>query len=119
MKIKIGVAIFISFILSGIISNGIFIAGTANIRPHLGVYLVSKIKGFSDTVLSFIPLKNAIKTNKGIYAKSTADASYTIVKEAEVAWKIYEFDIRGRTIKIKIPAGEELPTKAMVEKLTL
>ncbi len=119
MRIKIGIALITSFIVSSIISNELFIAQTPHLRSNLGKYFAGKIIGFTDNLISLIPFHSQVRTASGIYTKSDSNQDFTIVREKEVEWQEYTFVIKGKTVKVKVPKGEPPPTKEMVEKVGL
>lgn len=129
--IKIFGAIGISLTLSILISNLIFPSGSPRVRPHLISYVGSKL---SYTLKNIMPKLNFNQNNpqqssqkeivsikkalesiplhtvaKGVYAKSNADYSYTLIKENEIDWTEVVMTQNGKIIKIRIPKGEKKP----------
>lgn len=136
LYLKIIGVIVISFIVVKLGSNEIFIANTPKIRPDIFArvnVLISNNIGFIaqlfnknnknlaevekrrvEEYLKDIPLKIAAK---GIYAKSRGNMSYTLIKENEVEWIVYTFNIKGKEIKIKVPKGQSPPSQDLLEKI--
>ncbi len=128
---KIILAIVASFFIAQYSSHEIFLPNTARIRPNLGRYLAQKLVNLSrDGSLAFNRITDFFNPNspeaklrtlplqafsKGVYAKANDSVSYTLIKVNEVEWVVYSLKVKGKTVKIKVPKNQELPSKGMLE----
>lgn len=55
--------------------------------------------------------------SKGIYAQDLNKGTYILIKENEVEWIEYTFNIKGKKIKIKVPKGEPPPEEKLLEQI--
>lgn len=140
--IKILIVIVLSIVAVKIITPEIFLANTPRFRPDLNNYLASKANdlfGSGNFIANlfnwrFEPSQEQLaqtveatkeklkgvpfqQLTKGVYAKSGGNTSYTIIKENEIEWLEYTFNVKGREIKIKVPRGEEPLSQELLEKI--
>ncbi|MFW5703673.1 MAG: hypothetical protein ACOCXQ_02460 [Patescibacteria group bacterium] len=52
---------------------------------------------------------------KGVSAKETDGYNYVVVRDGEVEWKEYTITIDGEQLKIKVPAGQDLPPSHVLQ----
>jgi hypothetical protein len=132
--LKILVVLVLSYALMSLATKEIFIANTPRIRPHLDKYLALRLSNFINNNRQFlakifnlyqtpeqqlkdVPLKDVPfkMVSKGVYAKSRGEVSYTLIKADEVEWVEYSFEVKGKTIKIRMPQGQEPLPKEVFE----
>lgn len=104
--LKIFLSLIASFFLSWFFANEIFLSQSPRIRTNLKERLIAQISQ-----------NQFAATGRGIYAKSDANLSYVLIKEGEVEWAEYAFKINGKTVKVKVPKGEQPPTSEMVGQI--
>lgn len=121
----------------------IFLANTPRIKPNIDKYIVFRVNKSLENGSSFIArifnwksepsqeqLAQTVQTaeellkdipfkqmTKGVYAKSNNNISYTMVRDNEIDWVEYSFDIKGKQVKIKVPKGEQPPPQEALESL--
>jgi hypothetical protein len=130
---KIVLVLVFSFLISKLLLNEIFIIQTPKIRPNLGYYLIAKVSNVlkvgtktlisffikektpeTDDMLKDVPLRPIVK---GVYGKSRGNYSYTLIKTNEIEWVEYTFNIHGKTMKLKVPKGQNPPSQKMLEQI--
>lgn len=124
---KILGALILTYFFSQFLSKEVFLGYSPRIRPFLGRYLIARAKEIYFTKFSFfanlfyqkpadklehIPFKEVAK---GIYAKSEGNVTHTLIKENEVEWVEYNYIIKGKKIKIKVPKGQKPLPKEFYE----
>jgi hypothetical protein len=112
-RLKIIVVFIISFFLSRILIDGLFIDKTPRLQPNLKEKYEKKVISFFQAIDNFGWLKLA----SGIYAKTEGQKDYLKIKNEEVEWIEYTFVIKNQTIKIKVPKGELPPPQELIEKI--
>lgn len=140
--LKMGVLMLFALFVSGVLKQEIFLNNTPSIRPQLGNYLLARMKGIGNSGINMmayfqkkptvndeiaastdqqvaqrlenIPLKIV---SKGVYAKEDDKIKYTEVREDEVEWRVYTVTIKGKEVKIKVPADKARFTPRQVESL--
>ena len=130
--IKIAIAIFLSFIIVRIGSQAVFIANTPYIRPDLNQYAAfnfSRFIGGGAALYTLIFDRNKLNIKdelkdvplntlaKGVYAKDKKNISYILIKDNEVEWIEYKFQLKGKEMIIKVPKGDKPPSQELLEKL--
>lgn len=104
---KIFLGMLASFIFSWFLTKEIFLFQSPKIQANLKQKLMAQILKIK------LP---SLENKKGIYVKSEAKLSYVLIKENEVEWKEYEFQVRGQKITIKVPRDEAPPSQEAVNK---
>ncbi|MFH0773237.1 MAG: hypothetical protein V1922_02905 [bacterium] len=130
---KIMLVMALGFVITSVLNKEVFIADSPTIRPQLDKYIASRVMNVFNFQLSQISLfaskeqqqlnksKAALQNmplslvSKGVYAKSVNTANYTVVNINDVEWIEYTYVVNGKTIKIKVPAGQQPPPKEAVE----
>lgn len=137
--IKLFSSIVISFLLSWFLSHEFFLAQSPILRPNLDKYLAVQFSGavksttrpftnlFSSAAVTTGTVDQTVSVTlekipenqigKGIYSKEDGNISYVLIKEDEVEWKVYSFEIDGKTKTIKVANDESPPSKGMVGKM--
>lgn len=123
-RTRIIVAIIVSFFLSRILLNRIFLAKSPRIQPNLiGKYIAAISETTSNWFKVSKPRNNDLTSEgfvlrgKGIYTKTDQSTISVMVKEQEVDWTDYSFNIKGQTIIVKVPKGENPPTQNFMEQM--
>src|SRR3989344_785836 len=122
LYLKILLVLVSGFLVSKIAINEIFVASTPRIRQNLLKYIASRIPNlvrFNDNkIAEHIEKTVFVNLSKGVYAKPLPKGgSYILIKENEIEWIEYNFDINGQQVKIKGLKGENPPPKEFVEKI--
>lgn len=124
-KIKLILSIILGYTISTFLINNVFIANTPKINPFIARSLFDNLNNFINEGEKKDILNNKndkrkedfYPITKGIYAKEAKREKTILIRDKEVNWKIYQYEVNGKKISIKIPEGEELPSKEMVEKI--
>ena len=144
--LKILAVFLVALLISKILTNNIFLAGSPKIRPNLGNYLAFKIKNTTANLLAKITinfpsfpkrqnleiatsqpiteqetmnfLKGSLKpVAKGVSAASKDNYSYTVYKMDEIEWVQISYTLKdGRVINIEYPKGTNPPPKEIYEE---
>lgn len=127
--LKILGVIVSAYLLVSFLGREVFVANTPRLRPSLDKYLTLRMRLVTNDVaqlassffrksaeeqLKDFPLE---AVSKGVYAKQSQNASYTVVKENEVEYVVYQYTIKGNIVKIKVPKGQNPPPQNIVESL--
>lgn len=126
---------FASFVVTGFVSNTVFIANSPAVNTNFTNTIAQNINqlfGNSSSFFAFlnarpqvsVPLQandqyNAIMSQtgsipftqvaKGIYAKETSTAKVVQVRVNEVNWEVHTYVVNGKTITLRIPKGDPTP----------
>lgn len=140
---KILIVLVLGLVAVRILVPEIFLANTPRIKPNLDKYIAFRVNNLLERGNNFIArifnrksepsqeqLVQTVQTaedslknipfkqmTKGVYAKSNNNISYTIVRDNEIDWVEYSFDIKGKQVKIKVPRGEQPPSQETLESL--
>lgn len=138
---KISLVLFLSFFISSLSVENVFLANSPKIRPNLPGFLMAKITATKDNILAKINfdfnlfpspsrnntvaesqtvqfLKESLKpVTKGVSAASKDEYSYTKFKVNEIEWARVTYTLKsGKTITIEYPKGTEPPPKEIYEE---
>lgn len=127
-KTKLILVILVSFYISSFLKDHIFFVGTPKLKPFITERFLKYLSSLGEKKEKNIVLeqKETIAQNdkesfypisKGIYAKEVKGGKVILMKENEIDWKIYEYEINGKKISIKVPEGEDLPSREVVEEV--
>ncbi len=144
-RFKIVLVLILSLLTAQLLVQSVFIAGTPRTKPALISRSLTSIKELWTGGYQFLsglfkkqspsiatgPAISPLVTNpeqalkdvpfqtvaKGVYAKTNNTASYTLVKVNETTWKNYTFTIKGKTVTVKVPAGQNPPTDQQVQSM--
>ncbi|MCX7956158.1 MAG: hypothetical protein N2593_03610 [Patescibacteria group bacterium] len=146
-KLKIILILSITLIISQIVGNTIFLAGTPLIRKNLNIYIVKHINSiFSKINTNFFSFNLFNKTNKnqlsnqqsvtkniiiqeqnipfkelskGIYAVEDKKSNIKKIEYRldEIDWVEYTFNINGKEVKLKIPKNQPTPPIKILEQV--
>jgi hypothetical protein len=136
-KIKqLGVITFclgISFLVSGVILQNIFIGNTPTVRPHLDSYLAMKLRNAMNPVSTLVAkLQNKNTTgsgtktveersvalqnipfsaiSKGVAARERDGVSEVKYELNSIKWIEYSYTTKeGKVLKIQVPEGQQPP----------
>jgi len=132
---KFFLAIFSGILFSNFLIKNVFIANSPKIRPNLDKYFAKKFipKDFNQKsekkdadiikaknnalIFTQINKNNFVPISKGVYANYLEKGNYILIKENEVEWIMYTFNINGKEVKIKVPKGEPTPNQKVLEVL--
>ena len=133
--LKIGIALVLSFVVTGIVKTEVFVADAPEIRPYLGEYIVWRLKdtGYRAKELAFFWRKDKPEDNqtiaerlkknlkpigKGVRAAEDDGVSYTQITIDEVVYIETSYTLPdGRVLKVKSPKGFEPPPMDVIEEL--
>ncbi len=110
---KIFLVLGITFFVTRIAMDKVFIAGTPEISPNfIASFFKQEKKQVPDEKKTDFALK---KVSQGVYASSPAKkVEYRL---DEIEWVEYTFNINGKEVKITIPKDQEVPSKEILEKM--
>lgn len=131
---KIILVLILSFFLSSLLIENVYIGYTPVIRKNLSNELIAKINAIfknKNKIQNIIPEKNLnlsfyekINKNlftpisKGVYAQPLEKGGeYILIKNEEIDWVEYTIVIKGKELKIKVPKGEKPPDQKMLERI--
>ncbi len=128
---KLFLVFIISLFLSNFFIKNFFLANSPKIRPNLIKYLAEnffdvfnkknelkqKIYSENDLIYNKINYKNFIPLQRGVYATDLNNGNYILVKNNEINWVEYIFNIKGNQIKVKVPINDTPPSQEIIEKL--
>jgi len=138
-RLKIFFILIISFFVSYFLDNNFFIAHSPYFRNPINniarkideMIYIAKFgeKGRKLIEASRFPaastLKNMrevvyqpiIKVSNGVYAQRKGNVVKVIIKNEEIEWVEYKYTLKnGRTIKVRVPKGQEPPPKEIYEE---
>ncbi|MCA9371959.1 hypothetical protein KC726_03600 [Candidatus Woesebacteria bacterium] len=112
-RIKIVLAIFVSFFVSSVVVKDVFIASSSTLNPSWKQNLVARINPlhwvqqyqFAQITkeLEKVPLQNI---SQGVYGRETQNASETVIKLGEVDFIEYPIEVDGKTVYVKVPKDQ-------------
>ena len=126
-KIKLILVILVSFYITYLLNDNVFFADTPKLKPFLVERFLKYLSSLGKKNEKNIVLqqeKTIVKSDKegfypiskGIYAKEVKGGKIILMKESEVVWKIYQYEIDGKKISIKVPENEQPPDKDVIKK---
>lgn len=140
--LKVLGSIILSFLLSLVFVNVLFLGGSTKIRPFLGADISERFSELTTSVSKLLTFKlgenkpsgnqpvsritpDAIKNSlsaisfnqigRGISQKSNNQFSVIVVTEQEVDWAKYSFVANGKNIIVLTPKGESQPPQGIVK----
>ena len=127
-KIKLILVILVSFYISFLLRNYVFLADSPRLRPFIAARFLKYLSGLgkkNEKNIAVQQEKTIVKSgkeglysiSKGIYAKEVKGGKIILMKENEIVWKIYQYEIDGKKISIKVPENEQPPDKDVIKKI--
>lgn len=139
--LKIAFSILFSLIISFLLNDYIFIKNTPRLKPTLKEDVLLSMETMSHSIkniqLPSIQFPNlalpqnapsqyatvdSVSNNtnlsfigNGVYAQNSPTSSYLLIKENEIQWKIYSFEINGKTIIVKVPVDDVPPSQESIK----